>query len=173
MSMREQIPMKPAAAAAPPLFTAAPFATLQRKCACGGSAGSGGECAQCKKKKITLQRRSSAWANRAPLPLHGLEGWHPPGALREPALRSFPEAGPRHDFSRVRVDAPVESMVRLPELGCFTRLHDDTAGDTGCDVSIGTPTTVIHSPSLCYKACTERHEAVHVTDLSPCCKRAN
>jgi len=46
--------MKPPAAP-PPLFTSAPFATLQRKCACGGSAGASGGCDECKKKK-TLQR---------------------------------------------------------------------------------------------------------------------
>ena len=93
--------------------------------------------------------------------------------LREASAPPPSSAGWGHDFSRVRVNVPAEAEARLAEVGCLGLLHQDAAGDTGCDVSTGTPTTVIHAPSLCYKACTERHEAVHATDLNPCCKRAN
>jgi len=88
-------------------------------------------------------------------------------------MQSFLQAGVGHDFGRVSVNALRESVVSLAEIGGLAWLHDDTVGETGCDVSIGTPTTVIKLPSLCYKACTERHEAVHATDLKPCCTRAN
>jgi hypothetical protein len=42
--------------AAASLLTRAPFATLQRRCACGGSGSLSGECAECKNRKA-LQRR--------------------------------------------------------------------------------------------------------------------
>ncbi len=52
-------------------------------------------------------------------------------------------------------------------------LCQGTNGNTGCDVSVGTPATTIHQPSLCTRACVERHEAVHAADLGPCCQKAN
>ncbi len=78
-----------------------------------------------------------------------------------------------HAFGQVRVRGPAEFAARLPELGYPVRLHQSTSGETGCDVSVGTPNASIHSLSPCTKPCTERHEAVHVRDLSPCCKAAN
>src|SRR6516165_5577043 len=53
--------------------------SLQRKCACGGSPGHGGECEECRKNRLALKPRSSGGG--------GFFG----GSL----------AG--HDFSRVRV----------------------------------------------------------------------
>jgi hypothetical protein len=64
------------AAASPPQIAPLLAGTLQRKCACGGS---GGECAECKKKKDTLPNAAST------------------GALTEPRFG--------HDFGRVRVQA--------------------------------------------------------------------
>src|SRR5262249_22310111 len=53
-------------------------------------------------------------------------------------------------------------------------LHSDkNNGETGCEVSDGTPWTKIYSPSLCTRTCVERHEAVHAADLKPCCQKAN
>ena len=95
------------------------------------------------------------------------------GLLQETSAPPHVRVGWGHDFSTVRVNPSADAMLRLADAGCVGLLHQDSAGDTGCDVSTGTPTTVIHAPSLCYKACTERHEAVHATDLNPCCKRAN
>jgi hypothetical protein len=54
-STRIPVPAKLDVAAAS-LLTRAPFATLQRRCACGGSGSLSGECAECKKRK-TLQHR--------------------------------------------------------------------------------------------------------------------
>ena len=41
-----------------PQFTRRPFASLQRKCACGGSGSAGGECAECKRKRNLRQGAS-------------------------------------------------------------------------------------------------------------------
>ena len=52
-------------------------------------------------------------------------------------------------------------------------LHQSANGETGCDVSVGTPSTTMHDPPPCYRACVERHEKVHAKDIAPCCKKAN
>ena len=110
MSMREQIPIKPAATPGRPL-TPAPFGTLQRKCACGGSAGagggsgqSGGDCPECKKKKETLHRyalgktESATASPSVPDVLGSL------GQPLDAATRTFREPRFGHDFRKVRVD---------------------------------------------------------------------
>src|SRR5208282_2996572 len=109
MNMREPIPKKPAAAA-PPLFTPAPFGTWQRKCACGGSTGagsasgqSGGECAECKKKKMALQRRALHGSEPATVPPIVHDVLRSPGQPLDAATRGFMEPRFGHDFSRVRV----------------------------------------------------------------------
>jgi hypothetical protein len=79
-------------------------AILQRKCACGGTAGPRGECETCRQKK--LQRRSQS------LPAQSLDSEAPPivhevlrssGQPLDAASRNFftPRFG--HDFSHVRV----------------------------------------------------------------------
>lgn len=52
-------------------------------------------------------------------------------------------------------------------------LYQGRNGETGCDVSVGTPSTTIFSPSPCVQDCVKRHEAVHAADIGPCCKKAN
>lgn len=52
-------------------------------------------------------------------------------------------------------------------------LHQSANGETGCDVSVGTPSTTMHNPPPCYRACVERHEKVHAADIAPCCKKAS
>lgn len=88
---------KPAAAAN--TFTAA---TLQRKCACGGTAAnSDSECQQCKKKK--LQRRASDFGEVNAAPPIVDEVLESPGQPLDAATRSFMEPRFGHDFSKVRV----------------------------------------------------------------------
>lgn len=101
MSTRVQIPIKPTAAQARG-FEPAPFATLQRKCACGGSAGLGDGCAECKKKK-TLQRRSIPRAEPFGVPPIVYEVLRSPGQPLDAATRAFFEPRFGHDFSKVRV----------------------------------------------------------------------
>ncbi len=128
MKAQMQIPMKPAAPA-PPLFTPAPFGTLQRKCACGGSGGSGsgsgqpgGECPECKKKKMTLQRLSRGTGSLPrfigvpPVFSHGQDGHatvppvvqevlQSPGQSLDTKTRAFFPPRISHDFSRIRIHA--------------------------------------------------------------------
>ena len=110
MSAHAPLEMKPAVAPPVQTPTPAPFGTLQRKCACGGSggssgsSGSSGDCSECKKKK-TLQRRatSGAQAGIAPPIVH--EVLRSPGQPLEAQTRSFFEPRFGHDFSRVRIHA--------------------------------------------------------------------
>lgn len=41
-------------------------------------------------------------------------------------------------------------------------------GETSCSFPSGTPTTTV-SNATCSRTCTEQHEAVHSTDITPCC----
>ena len=85
-----------------------PEPLVQRKCACGGTPGSTGECEECRKKRLSLQRMSLDVAG----PVAG--GFAPPivhDVLRSPArsldpqTRAFMEPHFGHDFSRVRIHA--------------------------------------------------------------------
>jgi uncharacterized protein DUF4157 len=83
---------------------------LQRKCSCGGSSASGGECEECKdQKKNTLQRK--AWGTRetgfAPLSVHRV--LNSPGQPLDPATRDFFEPRFGYDFSGVRVHTDSEA----------------------------------------------------------------
>jgi hypothetical protein len=169
MSVREQIPVKAVPEPVPHPQIPAPFGILQRKCACGGS---GNGCEECKKK--ALQRRASReGAGRIAFAKFGRQSLPSTGVLAEAAAPPSTAPGFGYDFSRVRVSALCECSASLPGPEGYGRLHQGKAGETGCDVSTGTPSSSIYSPSICYRTCTERHEAVHVADLTPCCKRAN
>jgi hypothetical protein len=99
MNTRMQMPAKSTAAPAQHLASA-PFGTLQRKCACGGSGSSGGECAECSKKK--LQRRTTdSVGTDAPSPSHT-----PSRASDQNSFRQ--KSRPGHDFGKIRIDSPSE-----------------------------------------------------------------
>jgi hypothetical protein len=75
---------------------------LQRKCACGGSAGFSGKCEECGKNRLGVQRRAAAPATGiAPPIVH--EVLRSPGQPLDPATRTFMEPRFGHDFSKVRV----------------------------------------------------------------------
>jgi hypothetical protein len=80
-------------------------------------------------------------------------------------------AVPLHDFGRISVHAPGEIHSILADNECAGGRFGKN-GETGCDASTGKPYTIIHDPPACYRACVERHEAVHRKDLDPCCQRA-
>lgn len=74
--------------------------TLQRKCACGGSGNSGGECADCKKKK--LQRRAAGPELQTVPPIvHDV--LRSPGQPLDAQTRAFFESRFGHDFGSVRI----------------------------------------------------------------------
>lgn len=76
---------------------------LQRKCACGNSAGLTGTCSDCQKKEMTLQRRSTTQNEVSEVPPIVHEVLRSPGQPLDPETRTFMESRFRHDFNEVRV----------------------------------------------------------------------
>ncbi|PWB58134.1 MAG: hypothetical protein C3F18_03015 [Nitrosomonadales bacterium] len=83
---------------------------LQRKYVCGGSASLHGECAECGRKKLGLQRhaapyphRAESWGEMQAVPPIVHEVLRSPGQPLDPATRAFMEPRFGHDFSKVRV----------------------------------------------------------------------
>lgn len=86
---------------------------LQRKCACGGSSESKGECAECKEKREgALQRRvanqgAPAAANSIPPIVHNV--LNSPGQSLDAGTRAFMEPRFGQDFSHVRVHTDTQA----------------------------------------------------------------
>jgi len=119
MSTHAPLEVKPAVA--PPVQTPAPapFGTLQRKCACGGSGSSGGDCEGCKKKK--LQRRAAgSGPETAPPIVHDV--LRSPGQPLDSATRAFFEPRFGHDFGNVRIhaDARADQSARAVNALAYT-----------------------------------------------------
>jgi len=114
MSTRVQIPQMPAAAPARTV-TPAPFGTLQRKCACGGSGGPGGECEGCKKKKQLQRSAAGSGPETAPPIVH--EVLRSPGQPLDTATRSFFEPRFGHDFSKVRIHTDAKAAASSRSVG--------------------------------------------------------
>jgi outer membrane protein OmpA-like peptidoglycan-associated protein len=106
----------------PARFAFAPVGLLQRKCACGGSAGSEGACGDCKKK---LQRRAvGTGPATAPPIVH--EVLRSPGKPLDGQGRSFFEPRFGHDFSQVRVHADEKAAESARDVNAlaYTVGHD-------------------------------------------------
>ena len=85
---------------------------LQRACACGKHSGNGGECAECRKKRLGLQRRAVAKGpDVAPPIVH--EVLRSPGRPLDDQTRGFMESRFGHDFSRVPATAPTLATAGL------------------------------------------------------------
>jgi Domain of unknown function (DUF4157) len=102
MSERVHVPLKPPPARALSLKPA-PVGILQRKCACGGSGSSHGECEECKKKEMSLQRLSTGHAEPFAIPPIVHDVLRSPGQPLDGATRAFFEPRFGHDFGKVRV----------------------------------------------------------------------
>ena len=80
---------------------------LQRKCACGQHTIAGGECDECGKKNLSLQRSTEnselETRNSGGVPPIVHEVLRSPGQPLDAATRAFMEPRFGHDFSRVRV----------------------------------------------------------------------
>lgn len=128
MNTRTAQSRKTAASVPPP--THGPL--LQRKCACGGGAGTSGECEACARKNGTLQRKSvnANAAGEAPPIVH--EALHSPGQPLDPATRALMEPRFGHDFSRVRVhtDAKAAESARAVNALAYT-VGRDVVFDAG------------------------------------------
>jgi outer membrane protein OmpA-like peptidoglycan-associated protein len=103
MNMRAQVPV-PRAAAPTHSLTRAPMRLLQRKCACGGSAGPDGRCAGCAGSK-RLQRQPPGSVRSPIAPAIVKEVLRSPGQPLDTQTRAFFEPRFGHDFSKVRLHA--------------------------------------------------------------------
>jgi len=83
-------------------------ALLQRKCGCGQHTG-GGECEECKKKEMTMQRQSSGGPAVGVIPPLVQEVLNTPGRPLDPEARAFMEPRFGRDFSQVRVHADAQA----------------------------------------------------------------
>ncbi len=86
---------------------------LQRKCACGNHTVAGGECAECRKKR--LQRKATNHTEPATVPPIVHEVLRSPGQPLDSATRAFMEPHFGHDFSTVQTHAytPAPLPARL------------------------------------------------------------
>jgi hypothetical protein len=82
---------------------AAPRRVLQRKCSCGNHTAGGDECAECKKKRHSLQRSAAGTAGPARVPSVVDEVLGSSGQSLDAATRAHMESRFARDFSRVRV----------------------------------------------------------------------
>ncbi len=90
--------------AAPPSYLSRRTSLLQRKCACGGSAGFSGKCSECDHgQRFGLQRRHAHSMEPEQVPPIVHEVLHSLGAPLVEATRTFMEPRLSHDFSRVRI----------------------------------------------------------------------
>jgi hypothetical protein len=130
ISAERQIAPKPATAGA---AQRPAFPVLQRKCACGGSADMEGECEECKKKSVSLQRRArSGGAAPAAAPPIVHDVLRSPGKPLDAATRAFMEPRFGHDFSKVRVhaDGHAAESTRAVNALAYT-VGNDVVFDTG------------------------------------------
>lgn len=75
---------------------------LQRKCACGKHTGGGGECGECRNKKL-LQRRVIGHTDPATVPPIVHQVLRSPGRPLDAPVRASMEASFGHEFSHVRI----------------------------------------------------------------------
>jgi hypothetical protein len=92
---------------------------LQRKCACGKHTGARGECEECKKNHVTLQRRPNGFAEQNSAPPIVNEVLRSPGQPLDQATRAFMEPRFGHDFSQVRVHADAQAAESAQALNAL------------------------------------------------------
>ncbi len=133
-----------------PSFTPVRKGVLQRKCACGGTPGPSGECAECRKKRLQRQRTPHAGATPAP-PLVE-EVLRAPGRPLDAATRSFMEQRFGHDVRRVRVHTGGRAAASAAAVGA-------RAYTVGRDVVFGTGQ---YAPGAAAGRRLLAHELTHV-----------
>lgn len=113
-----------------PSFRAAHNPLLQRTCACGGSAGVDNECAECRNKRLSLQRQTTNQVGPLPIPSIVGDVLHSSGQPLDSAARAFMEPRFGHDFSNVRVhtDARAEESARAVNALAYTVGRDMVFG---------------------------------------------
>lgn len=87
---------------------------LQRRCACSQHTVAGGECAECRKKRLGLQRRAVDQAESTTMPPVMHEVLRSPEQPSDSAAHSFMESRFGHDFSMVNFN-PADAAHSLLE----------------------------------------------------------
>jgi len=156
MSVREQIPMKPAALPLQQALTPTPLATLQRKCACGSSAGAGDGCEECKKKAQIQRRRASHGEEPGTVPPIVKEVLNSPGQPLDAETRALFEPSFSYDFGKVRVhtDSRAAESARAVQAHAYT---------VGRHVVFG---TAQYAPRTALGKSLMAHELTHVVQQS-------
>jgi hypothetical protein len=111
---------------------------VQRKCACGATPGLNGECAECDRKRLTLQRRPVDQADLSAAPPIVHDVLNSPGQPLDANARAFMEPRFGHDFSRVRVHADTKAAESA-------RAVNAAAYTVGRDIVFGTGQYAPHS----------------------------
>src|SRR5215217_1849299 len=122
-----------------PSFTPVGSNLLQRKCACGGTPGPSGQCAECRASR--LRRHSTGQGEPSTTPPIVHEVLRSPGQPLDPATRAFMEPRFGQDFGRVRVhtDARAAEAVQAVDALAYTVGKDVVfgAGQYAPDASMG------------------------------------
>ncbi len=105
---------------------------LQRKCACGGSAGLQGECDECKKKKQVSPQRRAAGAGPSIAPPIVQDVLRSPGKPLDSGTRTLLEPHFGHSFASVRVHTDTQSAesARAVNATAYT-VGEDVVFDSG------------------------------------------
>jgi hypothetical protein len=111
-----------------PSLSPARSGLLQRKCACGGTPGPEGECAECRRKRLQRQAEPPATPSAVPPAVHETLGSS--GQPLDASTRNFMEARFGHDFGRVRVhtDARAAESARAVNAEAYTVGRDVVFG---------------------------------------------
>lgn len=119
LSMRLQTQAKVSSKPGSP-FTPVRTRSLQRKCACGGTAGLDGECAECRKNRLQSKTTNQIEPSTAPPIVH--EVLRSSGQPLDSATRAFMEPRFGHDFGQVRVhtDARAANSARAVNALAYT-----------------------------------------------------
>ncbi len=154
MSERAYLASKQPAASALHL-TPATFGILQRKCACSGS---GGECEECGKKKMTLQRHPAGRNDPAAVPPIVHDVLRSSGRPLDAETRAFFEPRFGHDFSRVRVHTDEKATKSASQVNAL-------AYASGRNVVFAAG---LYSPSTTSGRRLLAHELAHVVQQRNC-----
>jgi hypothetical protein len=109
-------------------FTPARTNLLQRKCACGGTPGPSGGCAECRAKRLQRQTTQQTEPSSVPPIVH--EVLRSSGQPLDPATRALMQPRFGHDFGRVRVhiDSRAAESTRAINAAAYTVGQDVVFG---------------------------------------------
>ena len=187
-------------AGSPPSFAPVPMGLLQRKCACGGSAGLDGECEVCRKKR--LQRRAKNEANpnmhaslesrflhdfnkiqvntdakvlQSALAVNALGGTRERCTACASGKGLCPKCAEEEKLKHNRQSMARPIHARCPQDGSCPEddlVRHQGSGTTVCDRASGTM-RITALTEHCAGDCVKQHEEAHRRDDAECCSRVS